>query len=340
MILKSRPNNFNNIRNLLAILVFITHWNILTGFDSELLIFHLSGFAIDSFFVVSGFLIWWSFDSDNNFYNFYLKRFFRIFPLYFLVILFQSLFFYVVASEEKSEVINYFVANIFFLNFIVPTVGDSFLGLNVNAINGSLWTLKNELFFYFIVPLLYFMYKRFGVKSLLIVFLFSALYYIFFRFMKSDYYFIYKSLSKDKMMVLFPAQLRLFVAGILIYIYVNKVEVRNPVLLFLLSLLLIVLFRGGDIFRSFFYPVFLGFFIIFLVYHVKVFIFRFDFSYSLYIVHFPLIQLMLYFNINPSNALFSFILILSLTLGISLFSEKYIENKFVLVGRGLLESKR
>ena len=155
-------NNFDILRLVLAILVFFAHWNILTSQDISNPLFHLSGFAVDMFFIVSGFLIFWSFGSDQNKKHFYIKRFFRIFPLYAFLIILQTLFFIGFSDGSTFEVIKYFIANIFFLNFLAPSVGSTLSSLEVNAINGSLWTLKNEVVFYLIVPLLFMLYKKWG----------------------------------------------------------------------------------------------------------------------------------------------------------------------------------
>ena len=158
----STNNNFDILRLILAILVFFAHWIILTSQDISNQLFHLSGYAVHMFFIVSGFLIFWSFDSDQNKKHFYIKRFFRIFPLYAFLIILQTLFFIGFSDGSTFEVIKYFIANIFFLNFLAPSVGSTLSSLEVNAINGSLWTLKNEVVFYLIVPLLFMFYKKWG----------------------------------------------------------------------------------------------------------------------------------------------------------------------------------
>lgn len=155
-------NNFDILRLILAILVYFAHWNILTSQDISNQLFHLSGYAVHMFFIVSGFLIFWSFDADQNKKHFYIKRFFRIFPLYAFLIILQTLFFIGFSDGNTLEIIKYFVVNIFFLNFLAPSVGSTLSSLEVNAINGSLWTLKNEVVFYLIVPLLFMFYKKWG----------------------------------------------------------------------------------------------------------------------------------------------------------------------------------
>jgi peptidoglycan/LPS O-acetylase OafA/YrhL len=126
------------------------------------------------FFIVSGFLIFWSFDADQNKKRFYIKRFFRIFPLYAFLIILQTLFFIGFSDGSTFEVIKYFIANIFFLNFLAPSVGSTLSSLEVNAINGSLWTLKNEVVFYLIVPLLFIFYKKFGKTIFYIFYILSV----------------------------------------------------------------------------------------------------------------------------------------------------------------------
>ena len=72
--------------------------------------------------------------------------------------------------------------------------------------------------------------------------------------------------------------------------------------------------------------------IFFLIYCIKVIKIKFDFSYSFYILHFPVIQLSLYFNINPTNPILSFFALFSTILFLSFLSEKYIEKRFIRVG--------
>jgi peptidoglycan/LPS O-acetylase OafA/YrhL len=59
--------------------------------------------------------------------------------------------------------------------------------------------------------------------------------------------------------------------------------------------------------------------------------------YSLYILHFPVIQLALYFGINPSNPIVSFVSLFAVILVLSYFSEKYIEKRFVGIGKNIVK---
>jgi len=76
---------------------------------------------------------------------------------------------------------------------------------------------------------------------------------------------------------------------------------------------------------------------IWLVYYVKPIKIKFDFSYSFYILHFPVIQLSVYFGVNPVNPIISFVSLFSVVLVLSYFSEKYIEKRFIKLGRDIIK---
>ena len=325
----STKNNFDILRLILAILVYFAHWNTLSVQNIEIFIFKLSGFAVDMFFVVSGFLIFWSYENDQNNKNFYIKRFFRIFPLYAFLIILQTLFFIGFSDGNSFEIIKYFIVNIFFLNFLAPTVGTIFSGLEVNAINGSLWTLKNEVAFYVIVPLIFILYKRFGIILLLTMYILSVIYMF-----TVDY------MGIEKLLVQFPAQLRLFTIGIICYVIFTKFNKNNIYLAVLISFLLVVLFKDIIYFKYMIYPMCIGVFVIFCAYFVKHIEVDFDFSYSFYILHFPVIQLALYFGINPANPIISFFTLFIVILILSYLSEKYIEKKFIKIGKNIIKRNK
>lgn len=318
-------NNFDILRLILAILVFFAHWNILTSQKLSNPVFHLSGFGVDMFFIVSGFLIFWSFDADQNKKHFYIKRFFRIFPLYAFLIVLQTLFFIGFSDGNTFEIIKYFVVNILFLNFLAPSVGGALSGLEVDAINGSLWTLKNEVLFYALVPFIFMFYKKWGVYFLLILYILSVLYMFG---------------VDEKLLVQFPAQLRLFVVGIVLYVLFDRITSKNIYILLFTSFVLFFLFRDFTYFKYSLYPICIGIWVIYLVYFMKHMKINFDFSYSFYILHFPVIQLALYFGINPTNPIISFVVLFVVILILSYFSEIYIEKKFVKIGKEIIKKDK
>ncbi len=144
----------------------------------------------------------------------------------------------------------------------------------------------------------------------------------------------------SKLLVQFPAQLRLFLVGIILYVLFDKFKDKNITLLVIASLILIVLFKDSEYFKFSVYPLLLGFLVIYLVYFVKYIKINFDFSYSFYILHFPVIQLALYFGINPSNPIVSFVSLFVVILVLSYFSEIYIEKRFVKIGKEIVKKDK
>jgi peptidoglycan/LPS O-acetylase OafA/YrhL len=144
-------------------------------------------------------------------------------------------------------------------------------------------------------------------------------------------------LGISKLLVQFPAQLRLFTVGILLYVLFDRFKDKNITLWVLGSFALIVLFGEYDYFKFSLYPFLLGIVVIWLVYFVKHIKINFDFSYSFYILHFPVIQLALYFGVNPSSPMVSFVSLFAVILVLSYFSEKYIEKRFVKIGKEIVK---
>ncbi|MDO6499532.1 acyltransferase family protein [Photobacterium sanguinicancri] len=325
----SRDNNFDLLRLILAVLVFMAHWNALTSQNISSIWFNLGGIAVDMFFVVSGFLIFWSFDLDGNIKRFYIKRFFRVFPLYAIVILLQTIFFLFFSNGSFYDSICYFISNLFFLNFLYPTVGDVFSTLNVDAINGSLWTLKNEVAFYVIVPAIYFFHKKMKLTPLIFLYLLSFIYVC-----------SVKQLGLEQLIVLFPGQLRLFIIGVLLYHLFSRFNQKNITIMLFVSVVVVVLDFDYFIVDFLLYPFCIGIIVLYVVFFLKPINVGFDFSYSLYILHFPVIQIFIYFSFDHYVPWLSFVSLFSLVLVLSYFSERFIEKRFVKLGRDMIKTRK
>ncbi len=164
MLIKAK-NNFDLLRAIFAIIVFIVHADVLsTNSNLHSLVSLLSSkLAVKSFFVVSGFLIFMSYQNSQNITSYFSKRIRRIYPAYLFVIiasvLLGAIFTMFSANEYWSITsLKYFLANLTFLNFLQPTLPGLFIN-NINpAVNGALWTLKIEVMFYIAVPLIVFLF--------------------------------------------------------------------------------------------------------------------------------------------------------------------------------------
>ena len=175
----ARENNFDLLRGFLAYAVLVYHTGYLT-YNDRLTPESLAGVAVGGFFVISGFLLTWSLERKPDLWGFAVRRFFRIYPLYALVILVQAA---ILVAEIGSwrpglgaELLRYLGANLIFANFIQPTIGDTLSGLRLDAINGSAWTLKVEIACYVALPFVLALQRRLGPGLVVVLAVLLALY--------------------------------------------------------------------------------------------------------------------------------------------------------------------
>ncbi|TAK83858.1 MAG: acyltransferase, partial [Aquabacterium sp.] len=228
---RDAQNNFTLLRLVLALLVLLGHFKAFVAVWSPPWPFNYAAAAVDCFFVVSGYLVSKSFDRDSNFSRFYLRRFFRIYPLYIAVVLAQTVILGCLApggfvANLRSE-FDYLMVNAVFANFIQHDIGEGVLrGLTDPSLNASLWTLKIEFAFYLILPFLWLGVQRYGWKLLVGVFMASALYYALVLH--------YVDFRHAKQL---PGQLQFFVLGIAAYRYRDRLSL-SPQIGFVLMVVL------------------------------------------------------------------------------------------------------
>ncbi len=113
--------------------------------------------AVQSFFVLSGFLVWQSLERSASLAEYAEKRARRLLPAYIVVIIAcaaAALALSPAASADVGAVVRYVVFNLLFLNFLEPTLPGLFDGNRFPEVNGALWTLKIEVAFYVLLPVL------------------------------------------------------------------------------------------------------------------------------------------------------------------------------------------
>lgn len=149
--LRLRTNNFDLLRFVFAFIVFLVHSYVLSGAEALSILnkFFSSEIAVKSFFVVSGFLIFMSFENSSDIKSYLLKRARRIYPAYFMIVLLCAFLGGIFSSYSWGEylslpVLKYIAANLVFLNFLQPNLLGLFEDNALQAVNGALWTLKIE----------------------------------------------------------------------------------------------------------------------------------------------------------------------------------------------------
>jgi len=188
-------NNFDLLRILFAWFVIVSHSYVLNGLgesdplgqltDNYLI---LSFIGVKGFFVISGYLILQSLSRSKSVLDYLVKRILRIFPGLIVVLLATiGLLYFIYPATSlpyllNPEIYKYFIGNVllFTPHFFIPGI---FEQLPSKAINGSLWTIEFEFFFYIVLLLLFPIKKnhkalRLTLLCLIILFTIGNLYYL------------------------------------------------------------------------------------------------------------------------------------------------------------------
>jgi peptidoglycan/LPS O-acetylase OafA/YrhL len=137
--------------------------------------------GVPMFFILSGYLIYNSYekcvDAGKTSKDFYFNRFLRIVPAIYIYLIVVCVFLYSVNIIDVSKIasksfIAWFVSNLSLIPVYHPSIFKSF---GVGILNGSLWTIPAEVSFYVIVPLIYLIGKKFGLKRMSFIFASIAL---------------------------------------------------------------------------------------------------------------------------------------------------------------------
>lgn len=287
--------------------------------------------AVKAFFVVSGFLIFMSFERSSSFVSYARKRIRRIYPAYFMVVMLCALFLVAVSSKNIQQYfsfdwIKFVVANLAFLNFVQPTLPGVFESNKLAVVNGALWTLKIEVMFYITVPMFVFLFRRFSrLLILVLVYCLSVAYAALFvsvaeRTGNSAYLELGRQL---------PGQLSYFMAGAALYYFLPFFERHIKYFLAIAALILTAnIHYPLPLLEPFALAIVVVFFGLFL--YLGNFGKYGDFSYGVYILHFPVIQLLLHagwFNQSPRFFLVSVVLI-TITGAVTMWH--FVEKRFLL----------
>ncbi len=268
------------------------------------------------------------------------KRVRRIYPAYFTVILLASLALYFLSNLPASQYFGsgfwkYLGANLLFLNFLAPSLPGVFTSNNLSAVDGALWTLKIEVAFYLFVPVMHYLCNRFGTKKTVgIIFCLSTIWKYSFTWLASVHnsgalYSMEASRSLyAKLAVQFPSQLVYFSAGVLLLLYFDRLKSHFLAIVGITACVFLVdHFVTGDILDVFWIS-------------GLVFVFGFwryfgnfskygDFSYGAYIVHWPILQILISLGLasfSPAAFLAISLLLVGLT---SVLMWYLVESRFL-----------
>lgn len=145
----------SSLRGLLVLLVFISHLNI--PIVSKDFLFILGRIGVVGFFLISGFLAVNSIEK-RNVKQFYLNRFFRIYPIYWLLLI---ILFGLSGENEVIELL------------FNMTLFEEFVGYN--AMIGSSWMLPIMVLFFAMLPFTIKNYKERKIKYAWVILCFLCL---------------------------------------------------------------------------------------------------------------------------------------------------------------------
>ena len=328
-------NDIQILRGIAVLLVVLFHLN--------LKLFNSGFLGVDVFFVISGFLMAILYDPTDK-VKFYIRRIKRLLPAYFATIiltLIASLFIIELAEFRQLKEQSFF-AILFSSNIGFWMQNSYFSKAEFNPLL-HLWSLGVEIQFYLIVPLLYWFYKKFKFLFFMII-VFSLVGCL-----------VLVQVSPKTAFFMMPFRLWEFLIGF----YIAKVltnggnikysKYSNIGLFALIFLILIPIIPIDGELQSIVYghPGLIALCVSILTGAVlafglpskvtnssigKILTFLGKYSYSIYLVHFPLIVLYLYNPFSGTildvNSLYDVvILVLLLTLITSIFY-KLFEEKF------------
>lgn len=327
-----RNNNFDLLRLQFALTVCLIHAYQLSGDKGLKWIAQIlsSKIAVEAFFVISGFLIFMSYERTSSLGAYVAKRIRRIYPAYFTIIILCAILLPAIATTGTKAYFSiawakYVLANISFANFLQPSLPGMFTENRLAAINGALWTLKIEVMFYAAVPIFVYLFRRFGYLKLLIAFYILSFAYIeiMTHLADSSGNNFYQILARQ-----LPGQLNYFMSGAFLYYFFPLFE--RYAKYFLGFGIAVFVFRSAlplDFIEPFALAVIVVFFGLFL--YVGNIGKYGDFSYGIYIIHFPVIQIILdhgWFHGQPAYYLTA-VLISTTTLAALMWH--FVEKRFL-----------
>lgn len=160
-------NRFDALRLALASMVFLYHGVALSGLmpnsSLELGLAAIAELSIQGFFIISGALVYSSWERSKGLSDYVGKRIRRLYPAYAVIILVPALISAIMTFGQTGalqDIMRYVGANLVFMNFLHGDLPGLFSSHRFSEVNGALWTLKIEVMFYIALPVLAWVLSR------------------------------------------------------------------------------------------------------------------------------------------------------------------------------------
>jgi exopolysaccharide production protein ExoZ len=227
-----RLNSLDYLRGLAAIGIVIYHFNSWSfgAHDSGSILSRFGLYGVSIFYMLSGLTLFHIYENkmfkNENVNSFFIKRFFRIMPLLWLVTTITIL-----GAKIHFEIARIFLNYSGLFSIFAPT----------SYIAGGAWSIGNEISFYLLFPLVIFAYQKKKVVFFVLMALFLLCHIYFAFFVLSDKI----SVPDQWVSYINPLnQVFFFMAGTLIYILNKLIKLNRwpAILLFVSGILLFVYF--------------------------------------------------------------------------------------------------
>ena len=321
-------NNLDIVRYYLSFAVLFAHFAELTGSTNY---FPTSSFtAVGGFFMLSGFLVFYSYLRSRSIAQYLRRRAQRILPPYIAIVLLCAVCGVFITNLSvgnyfsSSQFWQYLGANLTFANFLQPSLPGVFEGQVYESVNGSLWTMKVEVLLYLSIPLAaWLMMRSSRAWALVAIYALSYIYKVWMGFMYADTgELIYRIMQRQV-----GGQLLFFYSGVAILLYFDYFQ-RYIRVLFPIALAVGIASKYVNWFDAI-EPLCIAIVIIGFAYNCRWFVWmrKYDnIAYDIYLFHYPIIQLVVYWGLPERNIYLALAVVVGMTLSLSLLSWYLIER--------------
>lgn len=320
-----KENCFDFLRYFFAISLIIAHFCTLTETGQ---FWFISGTnRVKAFFTITGFLVTYSYLRRNgDIVSYARKRFLRIVPAYVLCVFFCLVLGMCVSTSGTADfvtdfqTIKYTVCNLLMMNWLEPELPNTFQDNFMPQMNGSLWSMKQEVIFYVLVPLMLYVVSRTRRVAMVGILAACVLAYSFVNIQTQ--YFMY-FISGTTLLLFFDEYVKhikwCLPLSVVLYLPINFIEI--PLLTpFCASIELIT------------FPMLL----IGIAYRCRpLFFFRKidNITYGLYLYHFPVIQTLIHYGVVGHSKGLAFFLTLAITFVLASVSWFCVEKRMMRIHR-------
>ena len=339
-------NNFDLLRFLFAGAVVLYHARICSlAPELDFLGVISADLAVKAFFVVSGFLVFMSFEQSRSTREYFGKRIRRIYPAYATVVVAAAVLGACITEASwrdyfSSGLWRYLTANLAFLNFLAPTLPGVFVRNPVTEVNGALWTIKIEVMFYLCVPVLACLAARSGrTRVLALAYAYGIAWSVGLGTLAAR---VEDGALLARLAYQLPGQLGYFAAGALCYYQLPALR-RHWTPAVALGIGGMLVGNTWPVLKIAVEPAALALVVVFLAFglrHLGNFARYGDLSYGVYILHVPVLQTLVAVRLFERSPYGALVLAIVLVLLLAFASWHLVEKPFLQRGSHYVQASR